>query len=303
MTVAEVATALKPVLQDAFTSAGLPHRFSLSRAALEQLAERLSVPLPWDPVGSRSALADRLSSRRQQRSSATTADVVAELTSAALLVDGQVPAEVARALRRFAEPGLTTTMTLSMRRADGVPAQLSSWHRLVGSDVTSISASATGCELAWRHLVWWPHQLTTFVAAGVRAECASGREAQVEPTASLEWPMELLTTALTALGAGRDDLVPELIRLADGPVTASGRELEAAEIQRQLKLLHESLSGRLLARVEAPDAGHSGLLSWLLHGDGWREMVPLRRRRVALTRVEPAALGRRVLALCREVTR
>ena len=79
-------------------------------------------------------------------------------------------------------------------------------------------------------------------------------------------------------------------------------------MREQLVRLHTAVVGRLLAVVAAQDAharaARAGWVSWLLFGDGWRSLTPMRRDGrpvVVLSPVRPVDLGAQVAAQVAQV--
>ena len=84
-------------------------------------------------------------------------------------------------------------------------------------------------------------------------------------------PLDVLLGTGEALRTNRPDVLDELVRRATPHDPATVRE--------QLVHLHTAVAGRLLAVVAATDTGaaRAGWVSWLLFGDGWRSLTPVRR--------------------------
>jgi hypothetical protein len=107
----------------------------------------------------------------------------------------------------------------------------------------------------------------------------------------MEVPFDVLLGAGEALRTHRPDVLDELVRRAAPTDPTRWRD--------QLVRLHTAVVGRLLAVVAAEGAGgaRAGWVSWLLFGDGWRSLTPVRRDGVPvvlLSPVSPSDLGAQV---------
>lgn len=286
---------------------GLPRRFVLSHRAVADLFGRLQMPLPWQADPS-AGLAELLGDGPAEP---VDADPTASLVEAGLVeagpVDGHgaVDAEAGRALAGFARPEAIVDLTLARTLPGGGVGQLSAWHRLAGSRVTTVSSSAAGCELAWFDARWWAPSLAALVAEPAGHVTASAG-ATTGPMPGLLVPLELLPALGEARRSGREDLVDELVARAPGPVSRDhpGHVLPEADARAQLRLVGGGVSGRLRAVVAGPATRTIGLVSWVLVADGWRELTPVRSGTVPLVRLDPVppeALAARVARLVMEV--
>jgi hypothetical protein len=111
------------------------------------------------------------------------------------------------------------------------------------------------------------------------------------PDREMEVPLDVLLGAGEALRTRRPDVLDELVRRAP--------QADPTRLREQLVRLHTAVVGRLLAVVAAEGAGgaRAGWVSWLLFGDGWRSLTPVRRDgvpAVLLSPVRPSDLGAQV---------
>ena len=258
----------EPVRERAW--AALPRRVVLSHLALETLAVAGGVRVPW------------------------------RIEAKAMDVGARIPGDVAAALARLTRAEVAVDLTLALRRPSGAATQLSSWHRVVGSDVTAVTSTPSGAELSWFGLDWWPTVLTALAAGSLPATAeATG------PAARLCLPLELLLAACTAGRGHHDELVAALAGRFPGAVTVEGAVLDQDGAREQLEVLAHEPLGRLQV-VVAGVTRRLGILSWLRFPDGWRAVQPVRGGPSPLVRLDPvdtAALAARVAWLTMEVRR
>lgn len=177
-------------------------------------------------------------------------------------------------------PEITVTVDVTVGRPDGGPgwATLRSHHALAGDRVASTSRAGGPVEVTSHGIEHWQTELAR------AADVPPPRGAPPPPADGVEAPLDVLLASGEAVRAGRRDLLEELVRRggdADG-----------------LLRLQTAVVGRLLATVAGPP--RLGWSSWLLFGDGWRVLEPVRRQgrpTVRLARATPADLGRHVAAL------
>jgi hypothetical protein len=167
-------------------------------------------------------------------------------------------------------------------------AQVHSRQGLLGDRVAIASSAGSAVELAWLGAEHWQTELARAATVPVPARAPAPPEDRVEV------PLDVLLGAAEALRTRRADVLDELAARA-GSDDPSG-------LRDQLVRLHTAVVGRLLATVAASNDGTSraGWVSWLLFGDGWRSLTPLRRDGrpvVLLAPTEPLDLGRQVAAL------
>ncbi|MFN8195420.1 MAG: hypothetical protein U0R80_14190 [Nocardioidaceae bacterium] len=270
----------------------LRRRLRLSRAAVERLAARAHVPLPWDLAASRTDLAAALGD--PPPAPATEGEPDTELRRSGLLLAGEeLHPDVAAALLTFARPEVFVDLTLALPRPAGT-AQLAAWHRLAGGRVTALTATARACELAWFDVGWWHRALVRLVAAP-RPE--PDRPA---PSDGLRLPLELVLGSGEALRTQREDVLAELLSRFGSQVTVDGTVVTPQGAREVLRALHLGVQGRLQAVVGSGETRRIGLVGWLLFSDGWRELAAEARRPsplVSVGAVRPEALGTRVARL------
>jgi hypothetical protein len=106
-------------------------------------------------------------------------------------------------------------------------------------------------------------------------------EAPHPPDREMEVPFDVLLGAGEALRTHRPDVLDELVRRAP--------QADPTRLREQLVRLHTAVVGRLLAVVaaEGDGAARAGWVSWLLFGDGWRSLTPVRRDGRPLVRLAP----------------
>jgi len=167
-------------------------------------------------------------------------------------------------------------------------AQVHSRQGLLGDRVAIASSAGSAVELAWLGSEHWQTELARAATVPVPAA------ASAPPEDRIEVPFDVLLGAGEALRTCRADVLDELVARA-GSDDPSG-------LRDQLVRLHSAVVGRLLVTVAARNDGTSraGWVSWLLFGDGWRSLTPVRRDArpvVLLAPAEPLDLGRHVAAL------
>ena len=187
-------------------------------------------------------------------------------------------------------PEITCDVDVSVRHEGGRGwVQLHSGQALRGGTVAAVSSAGGRVEVACWGVEHWHAQLAR--AATVSVPQMGGPP----PPPHLEVPLDVLLGTGEALRSHRPDVVDELARRAGTDDPVHTRDL--------LVGLHTSVVGRLLAVVAAGGGDRRarvGWVSWLLFGDGWRALVPVRvgrRPSVRFDRVEPADLGPQVARL------
>lgn len=299
----------------------LPRRVALTLAELRYLAERAGgAPLPFDAdaaAADTSAAADaaevvdpleaRLGRQPAHPGRAAYDKVIAGLHDPAdalerrgLLVDGVADPGVLGALGLLATPVLAVDLEV---RVGGQRAR--AWHRQ-STDAVATLATADGVvfELAWFEPLHWAAEL---------AQVATPPEDFVPTGADLpevlDLPFELLDGCGEALAAGRADLVHVLVAGHQGDVHADGGTVPDAAVAALLTRVLTEPAGRLrgmAADVATEGAPVIGVVSWLLHPDGWRALRSYDdggRQRVELRRVTPAALASLLAPVLAEVIR
>jgi hypothetical protein len=114
------------------------------------------------------------------------------------------------------------------------------------------------------------------------------------PARVLELPWDLLVGTGAALVRRRHDVYDELVARDAGSVRAIGTVLDLTGTHEQLRRVHHGVLARLQAVGYGSGRGRPriGWTSWLLFGDGWRELTPYAGSlpgggRRAMVRVEP----------------
>lgn len=254
----------------------MTRRLRLTRPAAERLLGLCGARAPWRTPRAAAPALGRLGPP-PATGPGETPD--AELARLGALTPAGVPADLAAALRRFAEPAVLIDVDLVVRRAGG-DARLHSWQRPSEEQVVALSTTGGDVELAWHHRDAWPLELARTPAAVV-APVVRG----VPLTAPLTVPRQLLVATGAARRAGRDDLADVLAQQV-APVP-------------DLAGLHDC---RARLRVVATGPERVGWLGWVLLADGWRELTA-DRTDVRLTPVTPTRLGERVERLVNGVLR
>jgi hypothetical protein len=185
-------------------------------------------------------------------------------------------------------PDVTCVVDVSVRRGERHPGwvQVHSRQALRGEVVAAVTTAGDRAEAAAWPVEEWAARLSRMVDVPVPV-------APPPPDREVEVPLDVLLGAGEALRTQRPDVLDELVRRAAAADPATLRE--------QLVRLHTAVVGRLLAVVAATDAdaARAGWVSWLLFGDGWRSLTPVRRDGravVALSPVRPHDLGAQVAA-------
>jgi len=187
-------------------------------------------------------------------------------------------------------PEVTCVVDVSVRRGERHPGwvQVHSSQALRGDLVAAVTTAAARTEAALWPVEQWAVRLSRIADVPVPV-------APPAPDREVEVPLDVLLGAGEALRTHRPDVLDELVRRATPHDPATLRE--------QLVRLHTAVVGRLLAVVAAQDtdarAARAGWVSWLLFGDGWRALTPVRRNgrpAVELSPVRPADLGAQVAA-------
>ena len=185
-------------------------------------------------------------------------------------------------------PDVTCVVDVSVRRGERHPGwvQVHSRQALRGEVVAAVTTAGDRAEAAAWPVEEWAARLSRMVDVPVPV-------APPPPDREVEVPLDVLLGGGEALRTHRPDVLDELVRRA-----AAG---DPATLCEQLVRLHSAAVGRLLAVVAATDAdaARAGWVSWLLFGDGWRSLTPVRRDGrpvVALSPVRPHDLGAQVAA-------
>ncbi len=185
-------------------------------------------------------------------------------------------------------PEVTCVVDVSVRRGERHPGwvQVHSSQALRGDLVAAVTTAGARTEAALWPVDAWAARLSRIADVPVPV-------APPPPQREVEVPLDVLLGAGEALRTHRPDVLDELVRRAtpDDPAT----------LREQLVCLHTAVVGRLFAVVAAAEAGRAkaGWVSWLLFGDGWRALTPVRRNGrpvVELSPVRPADLGAQVAA-------
>lgn len=278
----------------------LPRRLTLSRRAVERLADRTGTPLPWadppTPSPTSLALGPAAPTERADLDADPDADPDADLSETRVLdALGEVHPEVSDALAVFGAPEALVDIDLSVARpgAPGGFAQLHSWQRLRAGRVTTLATGGGPLELAWFDDDVWQIELARAVTV------TRPRSPARPPARILDLPHELMLGSGEALRLDRADVFGELVARHTGSVYADDGQvaLGRAATDEQVRLLHASVLGRM--RLVVSGVGESGVakigwVSWLLFGDGWRALTPHIRDhepRVRIQPVEPLHLG------------
>jgi hypothetical protein len=185
-------------------------------------------------------------------------------------------------------PEVTCVVDVSVRRGERHPGwvQVHSRQALRGEVVAAVTTAGDRAEAAAWPVEEWAARLSRMVDVPVPV-------APPPPDREVEVPLDVLLGAGEALRTHRPDVLDELVRRAAAADPATLRE--------QLVRLHTAVVGRLLAVVAATDAdaARAGWVSWLLFGDGWRSLTPVRRDGrpvVALSPGDPHDRGTKVAA-------
>ncbi len=186
-------------------------------------------------------------------------------------------------------PEVTCVVDVSVRR--GQPrqrrVQVHSSQALRGDLVAAVTTAGARAEAALWPVDAWATRLSRIADVPVPV-------APPPPQREVEVPLDVLLGAGEALCTHRPDVLDELVRRTSH---------DPARLREQLVRLHTAAVGRLLAVVAAQGtharAARAGWVSWLLFGDGWRALTPVRRNgrpAVELSPVRPADLGAQVAA-------
>ena len=185
-------------------------------------------------------------------------------------------------------PEVTCVVDVSVRRGARHPGwvQVHSSQALRGDLVAAVTTAGARVEAALWPIDEWAARLSRIADVPVPV-------APPPPDREVEVPLDVLLGAGEALRTHRPDVLDELVRRA--------APTDPATLREQLVRLHTAVVGRLLAVVAARDAGaaRAGWVSWLLFGDGWRSLTPVRRHGrpvVVLSPVGPLDLGVQVAA-------
>jgi len=185
-------------------------------------------------------------------------------------------------------PEVTCVVEVSLRRGERHPGwvQVRSSQALRGGLVAAVTTAGSRAEAALWPVDEWAARLARIADVPLPV-------APPPPDREVDVPLDVLLGAGEALRTHRPDVLDELVRRATPNDPATVRE--------QLVRLHTAVVGRLLAVVAATDAGaaRAGWVSWLLFGDGWRSLTPVRRDGrpvVMLSPVRPLELGAQIAA-------
>ena len=185
-------------------------------------------------------------------------------------------------------PVVTCVVDVTVRRGARHPGwvQVHSRQALRGDLVAAVTTTGARAEAALWPVDEWAARLSRIADVPVPA-------APPPPDREVEVPLHVLLGTGEALRTHRPDVLDELVRRATPNHPATLRE--------QLVRLHTAVVGRLLVVVATKDAraAKAGWVSWLLFGDGWRSLTPVRRDGgpvVVLSPVRPVDLGSQVAA-------
>jgi hypothetical protein len=168
-------------------------------------------------------------------------------------------------------------------------ARLHAGYALSGSRVAAVVVHETGpVEVLSLEVGQWQGELEGRLQLPVPARVPPA------PSGVLELPWDLLVGTGAALSGRRCEVYDELVAREAGALRADGTVLDPAATHDQLRRLHHGVLARLQAVGSGTRRGRwrVGWTSWLLFGDGWRELVPYAGRsplgcRRAMVRVEP----------------
>jgi hypothetical protein len=193
-------------------------------------------------------------------------------------------------LHPLREPEVTVEVDLTVPRPDAVAgrAALHCRYGLAGDRVASTAWAGGPVEVATYGTEHWQTELARAADVPVPAD------GPAPPDDEIDVPLDVLLASGEAVRTSRTDVLDELVRRAgtDDPAALRG----------QLVTVHTSAVGRLRATVATreDDTGRVGWVTWLLFGDGWRSLTPVRRDgrpTVHLESVTPLDLGAEVAAL------
>jgi hypothetical protein len=292
-----------------------PRRLPVTLAELDALAELLEhLPLPVRaaaPVGGR--LQDRMEGGARVPDATEPADVRNSLRDKGLTVgstDDQ-PDDVPPAVRASLAALALGTPRIELRAVvdrGGTPVPLTAWFGVLGPVATGLgTVDGRTFELSFFGVEHLRAELVRALPAPV-----GGEPAPRLPAGGLRLPWEALTAATEAGERGRGELVQRLAQrvAAERPDLGLG----AADVVRALGEVRAALRGRLRATVTggrppaegtgAAETPGVGVLSWLLLGDRWHALAPVRepgRRDVLLRPVAAEDLPAQVAELVAEV--
>ncbi|MDX6357289.1 MAG: hypothetical protein QOH37_343 [Nocardioidaceae bacterium] len=161
-------------------------------------------------------------------------------------------------------------------------------YALSGSRVAGVVVHGTGrVEVLSLEVGQWRRELEG------RLRLPAPARVRPAPACLLELPWDLLVGTAAALSGRRPEVYDELVARDAGAVRADGTVLDLGATHQQLRRLHHGVQARLQAVGSGGRRGRLrvGLASWLLFGDGWRELAPYAGRSAlgrprAMVRVE-----------------
>jgi hypothetical protein len=292
-----------------------PRRLPVTLAELDALAERLEhLPLPVRaaaPVDSR--LQERMDGAPRASEATEPSAVRSSLRDKGLTVEStdDQPDDVPPAVRASLAALALGTPRIELRAVvdrGGARVPLTAWFGVLGPVATGLATvDGRTFELSFLGVEHLRGEL-------VRAlpDPAGDDPAPRLPAGGLRLPWEALTAATDAGERGRGDLVHRLAERVAAQRPDLG--LSAPEVVRALADVRTALRGRLRATVtggrpaaDATGAAETpgvGVLSWLLLGDRWHVLAPVRepgRRDVLLRPVAAEDLPEQVAELVAEV--
>lgn len=289
-----------------------PRRLPVTLAELDALAELLEgLPLPVRaaaPADSR--LRDRMDGGARASEVPEPSAVRESLRDKGLTLpspDGDdqpddVPPAVRASLTALALGTPRIELRAVVEAAGGARVPLTAWFGVLGPVATSLGTiDGRTFELSFLGVEHLRAELVRALPAPPAADAGPRL-----PSGGLRLPWQVLTAATAAGERGRGELVDRMAeRVA---TTRPDLDLSAAEVLRALGAVRAALRGRLRVTVTGGRPGGDGpagvgLLSWLLLGDRWHELAPVRepgRRDVLLRPVDARDLPEQVAALLAE---
>jgi hypothetical protein len=184
--------------------------------------------------------------------------------------------------------GLWVDLDLATRSGSG-RARLHVGYALHGARVAAMVAHGSDpAQVRILDVDHWQTELET------RLRLPIPRAAPPPPARVLDLPWDLLVGTGAALARHRPEVYDALVARDAGAVRVDGRVLDLPGTCDQLRRLHHSVLARLQAIGSGERRGRRcvGWTSWLLFGDGWRELTPYAGRsgpggHRAMVRIEP----------------
>lgn len=209
--------------------------------------------------------------------------------------DGTLDAAMHEALALLVTPDVRVDLDVVVRQS-GREWRVHSWQGRRANRISALSTiDADTYELVWDDATGWGRELARGATVGVTST------ARVLPD-RVDLPLELLLATGEAWGRGRPELVEALAqrRRADLSVDGGVDGRVPDDPGSLLTALHREAIGRLQALVRRPGQRGTGQVTWLHHGDGWRQLTPRRRegqRLIRFQRVDEDRLGVEVARL------